>query len=389
MAKMSKKSVSDDLATTFSSPAAWFLVVALIVTWSAVAIVMFDLMDYKSLVGGFKDLSSDPMKVIDEAVEDTSNWIYGFISLLSDILSTKEYPDDDMDEGEIEPQTKKKGVHHPPAKQKGETRPPSKRKAPPLESKRMKPEKKIKVKEEVKQKAPTKVDKKIKVPKVEEKVKKQLKVTKLEKKVEKVKKPERKPQEEDKVKTKIQVKKEREKLKIETEQRAKKRDRKEPSERKSEKASKKEVKVKDTKEVKQKSKDKDQYQFCRYVIDMYTLGNIYPGHLAAPAVTPAPELVKPPAKKLPTRKPTGTSHQEEKDAVTATKHKEIKKPEMASKLKAASPSPTIKQESVKAKPITPPKETAKKKLSPPAIKETKGLTNVYTCTDIRVIYLKE
>ncbi|XP_059837332.1 triadin [Hypanus sabinus] len=128
MAKMSKKSVSDDLASTFSSPAAWFLVVALIVTWSAVAIVMFDLMDYKSLVGGFKELSSDPMKVIDEAVEDTSNWIYGFISLLSDILSTKEYPDDDMDEDEIESQTKKKGVYHPPAKRKGETRLPSKRK---------------------------------------------------------------------------------------------------------------------------------------------------------------------------------------------------------------------------------------------------------------------
>ncbi|XP_062890173.1 triadin isoform X3 [Mobula hypostoma] len=146
MAKMSKKSVSDDLASTFSSPAAWFLVVALIVTWSAVAIVMFDLMDYKNLVGkqqvgvdkvlkeapslkgGFKDLSSDPMKVIDEAVEDTSTWIYGFISLLSDILSTKEYPDDDMDEGEIESQTKKKGVYHPPAKRKGEIHLPSKRK---------------------------------------------------------------------------------------------------------------------------------------------------------------------------------------------------------------------------------------------------------------------
>uniref|UniRef100_UPI00398EBE27 triadin-like n=1 Tax=Pristiophorus japonicus TaxID=55135 RepID=UPI00398EBE27 len=170
LTKVSKKSASDDLATTFSSPAAWFLVVALIVTWSAVAIVMFDLVDYKSLVadiepayslycdepclppgkhqvdvgkvlkeaqsprGGFKDLSSDPMKVIDEAVEDTSDWIYGFISLLCDILTTTEYPDDDMDEGEIEPQSKKKGVLHPPAKRKGEAHPPSKRKVMGLRS---------------------------------------------------------------------------------------------------------------------------------------------------------------------------------------------------------------------------------------------------------------
>ncbi|GCB68664.1 hypothetical protein scyTo_0000923 [Scyliorhinus torazame] len=145
LAKVPKKSVSDDLATTFSSPAAWFLVVALIVTWSAVAIVMFDLMDYKNLVadidpayslycdepclppgkhqvddskvlkeakspgGGFKAISSDPMKVIDEAVEDTSDWIYGSISVLYDILTTTEYPDDDMDEDEIEPHSKKKG----------------------------------------------------------------------------------------------------------------------------------------------------------------------------------------------------------------------------------------------------------------------------------------
>uniref|UniRef100_A0A8C4RXC2 Triadin n=1 Tax=Erpetoichthys calabaricus TaxID=27687 RepID=A0A8C4RXC2_ERPCA len=49
--KTPKKSVADDLAATFSSPAAWLLVVALIFTWSAVAIVMFDLVDYKSYVG--------------------------------------------------------------------------------------------------------------------------------------------------------------------------------------------------------------------------------------------------------------------------------------------------------------------------------------------------
>lgn len=49
--KVGKKSVTEDFVNTFSSPAAWLLVVALIVTWSAVAIVMFDLVDYKDLAG--------------------------------------------------------------------------------------------------------------------------------------------------------------------------------------------------------------------------------------------------------------------------------------------------------------------------------------------------
>jgi len=39
----------DDVILTFSSPMAWLLVVALVITWSAVAIVLFDLLDYKTL----------------------------------------------------------------------------------------------------------------------------------------------------------------------------------------------------------------------------------------------------------------------------------------------------------------------------------------------------
>ncbi|XP_059211734.1 triadin isoform X2 [Centropristis striata] len=39
----------DDVILTFSSPMAWLLVVALVITWSGVAIVLFDLLDYKSL----------------------------------------------------------------------------------------------------------------------------------------------------------------------------------------------------------------------------------------------------------------------------------------------------------------------------------------------------
>ena len=41
----------DDVILTFSSPMAWLLVVALVITWSAVAIVLFDLLDYKTLAG--------------------------------------------------------------------------------------------------------------------------------------------------------------------------------------------------------------------------------------------------------------------------------------------------------------------------------------------------
>lgn len=49
--KVLKRTVTEDIVTTFSSPAAWLLVIALIITWSAVAVVMFDLVDYKNLSG--------------------------------------------------------------------------------------------------------------------------------------------------------------------------------------------------------------------------------------------------------------------------------------------------------------------------------------------------
>ncbi|XP_050927903.1 uncharacterized protein trdn isoform X2 [Lates calcarifer] len=48
-ARNSQRTFLDDVVLTFSSPMAWLLVVALIITWSAVAIVLFDLLDYKTL----------------------------------------------------------------------------------------------------------------------------------------------------------------------------------------------------------------------------------------------------------------------------------------------------------------------------------------------------
>uniref|UniRef100_A0A8C5HVU1 Triadin n=1 Tax=Gouania willdenowi TaxID=441366 RepID=A0A8C5HVU1_GOUWI len=47
----SHKSFLDELVETFTSPMAWLLIVALVITWSAVAIVLFDLLDYKTLAG--------------------------------------------------------------------------------------------------------------------------------------------------------------------------------------------------------------------------------------------------------------------------------------------------------------------------------------------------
>ncbi|KAM9778129.1 triadin-like isoform X1 [Syngnathus typhle] len=43
------KSIVDDLVLTFSSPAGWLLAAALVVTWAAVAVLVFDLLDDKTL----------------------------------------------------------------------------------------------------------------------------------------------------------------------------------------------------------------------------------------------------------------------------------------------------------------------------------------------------
>lgn len=50
-ARPNQKTFLDEVVMTFSSPMAWLLIVALILTWSGVAIVLFDLLDYKTLAG--------------------------------------------------------------------------------------------------------------------------------------------------------------------------------------------------------------------------------------------------------------------------------------------------------------------------------------------------
>lgn len=49
--KTNQTTFLDEVIITFSSPMAWLLVVALVITWSGVAIVLFDLLDYKTLAG--------------------------------------------------------------------------------------------------------------------------------------------------------------------------------------------------------------------------------------------------------------------------------------------------------------------------------------------------
>ncbi|XP_034018557.1 uncharacterized protein LOC117503438 isoform X2 [Thalassophryne amazonica] len=56
----SQRTFLDDVILTFSSPMAWVLVVALIITWSAVAVVLFDLLDYKTLAE-FTSYCDDPV----------------------------------------------------------------------------------------------------------------------------------------------------------------------------------------------------------------------------------------------------------------------------------------------------------------------------------------
>ncbi|XP_030261996.1 triadin isoform X3 [Sparus aurata] len=59
-AQTKQRTFLDDVILTFSSPMAWLLVVALILTWSGVAIVLFDLLDYRTLAD-YTSYCDDPV----------------------------------------------------------------------------------------------------------------------------------------------------------------------------------------------------------------------------------------------------------------------------------------------------------------------------------------
>uniref|UniRef100_A0A8C9GXZ1 Triadin n=1 Tax=Piliocolobus tephrosceles TaxID=591936 RepID=A0A8C9GXZ1_9PRIM len=225
--KVLKRTVTEDIVTTFSSPAAWLLVIALIITWSAVAVVMFDLVDYKNFsASSIAKIGSDPLKLVHDAVEETTDWIYGFFSLLSDIISSEADEEDDGDEdtdkGEVEePPLRKKEIHKDKTEKqerperKIQTKVTHKEKEKVREKE--KPEKKATHKEKIekKEKPETKTvakeQKKAKTAeKSEEKTKKEVKGGKQEKvkqtaaKVKEVQKTPSKPKEkEDKEKTAV------------------------------------------------------------------------------------------------------------------------------------------------------------------------------------------
>uniref|UniRef100_UPI003AADC4AA triadin-like n=1 Tax=Centroberyx gerrardi TaxID=166262 RepID=UPI003AADC4AA len=109
-ARGSKKTITDDLYSTFSSPLAWILVVALVITWSCVFVIMFDLMDYKTISGlsspitvrksfkgtgrsrgGLSKISSDPMKVVNDAVDESANLFSVILNFAANLVA----PDDD------------------------------------------------------------------------------------------------------------------------------------------------------------------------------------------------------------------------------------------------------------------------------------------------------
>ncbi|KAM8809892.1 triadin [Eudromia elegans] len=319
--KVGKKSVTEDLATTFSSPAAWLLVVALIVTWSAVAIVMFDLVDYKAFAVTYTQhcddpclppgrsvnkLSTEPLRIIHEAFEESTDWLYGFISLLSDIVWSDDDDSDEVihsDKAEKQEKIERKEpikVTHKDKLERHEK--PEKRERHAVTHKEKpekleKPEKKSPSKaiqkekaerhEKVEKKAPSKEEKKVKSTKVEVKVKKEMKDGKDEAKTaEKLKHTETKTTEVGLIKAKPKVKEEK------------------------------------ALQTVTKSEKKDQYAFCRYVIDMFAQGDFYPGHKE----TVSPRLL---LEHSPRKKPATTEETEEekkvthiKKATTETKKKE-------------------------------------------------------------------
>ncbi|XP_039563240.1 triadin isoform X6 [Passer montanus] len=380
--KVGKKSVTEDLVTTFSSPAAWLLVVALIVTWSAVAIVMFDLVDYKDLAGiatyaqhcddpcfppgrSVHKLSTEPLRIIHETLEESSDWIYGFFSLLSDIVWSD---DDDSDEGETEPSLKKEI-------QKQKTERPEKR--TPAKAHRDKPEKQ----EKIERKEPPKVTSKDKLERQEKPEKKERHAAVHKEKPEKPEKQEKKapskvtqkdaPERHEKAEKKPPPKEEKKVKSTKVEAKVKKevKDGKGEAKTTTEKVKQAETKTTETGLIKAKTKvkeekalqtvtksdKKDQYAFCRYVIDMFAQGDFYPG--AAHKEFAPPRLL---LEHSPRKKPAAI--EEEKSVVVPREVKKRKEEKKKSDEKKATTETKVKEKTGK-------KEKAHEKTAVPEIKK--------------------
>ncbi|PKU43441.1 hypothetical protein llap_6250 [Limosa lapponica baueri] len=316
--KVGKKSVTEDLVTTFSSPAAWLLVVALIVTWSAVAIVMFDLVDYKTFAGrSVNKLSTEPLRIIHEALEESTDWLYGFISFLSDIVWSD---DDDSDEGICNVKTSVTAltavlhallIHRdkPEKQEKIERKEPQKGMYSAFDvhlfffnkyehiSFLVTHKDKLERQEKSEKRERHAEEKKVKSAKVEAKVKKEVKDGKGEAKMtEKIKQTETKTTEVGLIKAKPKVKEEK------------------------------------ALQTVTKSEKKDQYAFCRYVIDMFAQGDFYPEEKSI-VVSREAKKRKEEKKKADVKR--ATTETKKKDKKEAAVSKELKKPAKAPAAKQA------------------------------------------------------
>ncbi|XP_015250859.1 triadin-like isoform X5 [Cyprinodon tularosa] len=86
-----QRTVLDDIILTFTSPMAWLLVVALILTWSGVAIVLFDLLDYKTLAAALRSLKPSSAGVHgDIAPHESSDWMEMIWSFAASLVAPEE-----------------------------------------------------------------------------------------------------------------------------------------------------------------------------------------------------------------------------------------------------------------------------------------------------------
>ncbi|KAJ8399369.1 hypothetical protein AAFF_G00410810, partial [Aldrovandia affinis] len=109
--------------STLCSLLPWLLVLMVILASSGVAVIMFDVIDYKrltgaeppsiilaikqaeSLTGGIFEMDFDPTKVVNDAVEEFSDLKNSFLAILSNVL---------MDEDDLPNAVRKKGEFLPP-----------------------------------------------------------------------------------------------------------------------------------------------------------------------------------------------------------------------------------------------------------------------------------
>ncbi|CAL8394762.1 unnamed protein product [Arctogadus glacialis] len=89
--RSNQRTLINDFMVTFSSPVAWVLVVALVITWSGVAIVVFDLLDYKTLAGAIRAGKSMAARAAAEvAAEEETSWLGLAFSFAANLVAPEE-----------------------------------------------------------------------------------------------------------------------------------------------------------------------------------------------------------------------------------------------------------------------------------------------------------